>query len=516
VRIKETSRVSKSGRYLFRYGVAALLTAVALLLRLAFNPILRSQIPFATFYPAVLLSAWFLGRGPGFAACALSTILAIVFINPPVGLSHGGAPAQIIGIFLFLGFAIVLVLLVDTALAAKEKASRSEAEIRSLNEGLHARVRDFETLLDVAPIALFVAYDRTGAEVKMNATGAALIGMKPGDNPSKTGPDAEKLRYHLFKNGHEVAAESLPLQVAVREGAIIRGEELELLRPDGEWRYIVAAAAPLHDSNGAVSGAVAALQDVTALKKAQAEAARQAKEIARSSEDLRQFAYAASHDLQEPLRTVITYAQLIERRYGQQFDEDGHVFLDFVISSGKRLQRLLNDLREYWRIGVPEENPAQPVDSAAALAAAVANLAAALDDAGATVTVGELPAVVAHDVALVQLFQNLLGNAVKYRSEAPLVIDIQAAVKGVFCEFQVKDNGRGIDPRHHDHIFEIFQRLDDRPRSGSGMGLALCRKIVERYQGRIWVESQFGQGCCFRFTLPAVQTGSEHVAEPLV
>src|SRR5205085_700067 len=163
-----------------------------------------------------------------------------------------------------------------------------------------------------------------------------------------------------------------------------------------------------------------------------------------------------SHDLQEPLRTVVSYAQLVERRYGNVLDDDGRVFLDFIVSSGKRLARLLFDLREYWRIGVSDESRPQPVNTSTALSTAVANLAAAIEDAGAIVSAGELPAVMAHDIALVQLFQNLLGNAIKYRSETPLRIEINGEANGSLCHFEVKDNGRGIDPRYHDRIFDIF------------------------------------------------------------
>jgi signal transduction histidine kinase len=484
------------------------LTAAALLLRLAFNPVLRSQVPFGTFYPAVILSAWFFGRGPGFAAAILSATAVLTFIYPPIGAPVLGHAAQLIGVVLFLAFSFVLVMLVDIALETRDKARRSEAEIRSLNEGLVARIRDFETLLHVAPVPLFVAYDWTASNVDMNAAAAELIGMHPSENPSKTGPNAATLPYRVYKDGWELSGESLPLQVAARDGTVIRGEELELLRADGELRHVVAHAAPLYDTLGRVSGAVAALVDVTELSKARAESARQAKEVARSSEDLRQFAYAASHDLQELLRTVVAYAQLVERRYAKVLDDDGRVFLDFIVSSGKRLAQLLYDLREYWRVGVTNESPPQAVDTSAALETALANVAAAIEDAGATVTAGDLPPVMAHEVALVQLFQNLLGNAVKYRADVPLKIEITARTSGQLCQFEVKDNGRGIDPRFHDHIFEIFQRFESGARTGSGMGLALCRKIVERYQGRIWVESEPGRGSCFRFTLPAVQAAA--------
>ncbi len=490
--------------YLFRYGAAVLLTAAALFLRLAFNRILRAQVPFGSFYPAILLSAWFLGRGPGFASVILSAFAALLFIYPPIGAPMLAAPAQLIGISLFLVFSMILVILVDTAIEARDKAKRSENEIRSLNEGLAARIRDFETLLRVAPVPLLVTYDRWALNIEMNAAAAELMGMPASDNPSKTGPDAENVPFRVFKDGEELPGEALPLQIAAREGAVIRGQELELRRDDGEVRHLVAHAAPLLDSQGHINGAVAALLDVTDLTKAQAEAARHATEVARSSEDLRQFAYAASHDFQEPLRTVVAYAQLVERRYARVLDEDGRVFLDFIVSSGKRLAQLLFDLREYWRIGVSDESPAQPVNTSAMLAAALANLAAALKDAHATVTAGDLPPVMAHDIALVQLFQNLLGNAVKYRSDAPLTVQIKGAASGRICQFEVSDNGRGIDPRYHDQIFDIFRRLENGPNTGSGMGLALCRKIVERYQGRIWVESEPGCGSCFRFTLPAV------------
>jgi signal transduction histidine kinase len=487
----EGSHVRQPGRYFLRYSAAIILTAAALVLRLAFNPILRSQLPFITFYPAVIASAWYFGRGPGFASAVLASAAALTVFYPPVDLpAHN---AQLAGILLFLLFACALVLLVDTALRARDRAARSEAEVRTLNAGLSARVRDFETLLHVTPVALLVAEDRECKDVRMNAAASALIGVAPGAN----------VPYKITRDGVELPPESLPLQTAAREGVVIQGEAFEIRRADGEIRQIVSGGAPLRDEHGNVRGSVAALVDVTVLKQMEAESARRARDLARSSDDLRQFAYAASHDLQEPLRTVIIYAQLLDRRFGKVLDGDGRTFLDFVTGGAKRLEQLLNDLQEYWRVGAAAESPAQPVDSAAALARALANLSVSLEASGARVAAGEMPPVMAHEIALVQLFQNLLGNAIKYRSDAPPLIEVKGEKKGRFCEFEVKDNGRGIEPRHHETIFEIFRRLEHGLGSGSGIGLALCRKIVERYDGRIWVESVPGEGSTFRFWLPA-------------
>jgi len=238
---------------------------------------------------------------------------------------------------------------------------------------------------------------------------------------------------------------------------------------------------------------------------AQLEAANQ--ELAYSNTELQQFAYVASHDLQEPLRMVASYTQLLARRYRGKLDSDADEFIAYAVDGANRMQRLINDLLAYSRLGTRGKS-LELTSSESALAQALANLQIAIAENEAVVSHDPLPTVWADETQLVQLFQNLVGNAIKFRSLLPPRIHISAQQKEQGWLFSVSDNGIGIEPQYAERIFVIFQRLHSQAEySGTGIGLAVCKRIVERHGGRIWMESQPGQGATFYFTLPA--TGRE-------
>jgi len=226
-------------------------------------------------------------------------------------------------------------------------------------------------------------------------------------------------------------------------------------------------------------------------------------ELRRANKDLEQFAYAASHDLQEPLRGIQIYSELIERRYKDRLDEDGVQFLDFLSHGANRMEMLVNDLLTYTQIS-NIEIPSETVDAGQALQLALDNLREAIRESGAHVTSGPMPAPFVHLGQLRQLFQNLIGNAIKYRRpDVEPKIHIEATRQGSHWMFTVSDNGIGIDRAYQNQIFGLFKRLHDSDTySGTGIGLALCQRIVDRYHGRIWVESERGAGSKFHFTLP--------------
>jgi light-regulated signal transduction histidine kinase (bacteriophytochrome) len=227
-------------------------------------------------------------------------------------------------------------------------------------------------------------------------------------------------------------------------------------------------------------------------------------ELKRSNEDLEQFAYVASHDLQEPLRMIHNYVELLGERYRTQLDGNAHEFIAFALDGAKRMQQLIHDLLAYSRVGTRNKELV-PTDSAQVLAASLSNLKVAIEEARAEIRHDDLPEVMGDPVQLTQLFQNLIGNAVKFRGEAPPQVDVRAQRKGSEWEFSVRDNGLGIAEQDFHRIFVVFQRLhggDKYP--GTGIGLSVCKKIVERHGGRIWVESKPGKGATFRFTLPAM------------
>ena len=232
-----------------------------------------------------------------------------------------------------------------------------------------------------------------------------------------------------------------------------------------------------------------------------------AEELARSNAELAQFAYVVSHDLQEPLRLVTGYMRLLTERYGDQLDEDGQEFISYAADAAARMKKMITDLLAYSRTG---RNGREIVAVAceAALDEACADLRAAITESAAEISHGPLPTVGGDAAQFAHLFQNLIGNAIKFRGQAPPRIHVSAELNGQEWVFSVRDNGIGLDPRFADRIFKVFQRLHAREQyPGTGIGLAIARKIVEHRGGRIWVESEPGKGATFHFTVPVSPPG---------
>jgi PAS domain S-box-containing protein len=252
--------------------------------------------------------------------------------------------------------------------------------------------------------------------------------------------------------------------------------------------------------------------EVAERKRAQSILAQQSAELARSNSELEQFAYIASHDLQEPLRMVGSYVQLLERNYKNLFDAKGEEYIAYAVDGAKRMQMLINDLLSYSRVGT-RGNEFALTDCAGVVGLAIRNLQKAIQESGATITCDPLPTVLADKMQLLQLFQNLLANAIKFRADPYPEIRITAKHTDGLWQFAVKDNGIGIEQRHFERIFLIFQRLHSRREyPGTGMGLAICKKIVDRHGGTIWPVSEPGMGTTFFFTLPD-QAGDHHESE---
>jgi PAS domain S-box-containing protein len=267
-------------------------------------------------------------------------------------------------------------------------------------------------------------------------------------------------------------------------------------RKDGMLLEISLTISPVRDGNGTIIGASKIARDITETKKMVAE-------LHRSNAILEEFAYSASHDLQEPLRTVKIYGELLKRRHADHLDPDGLIVLDHLQSGAQRMETLLSDLLAYARV-TKFEKPNERIDANLAYESALQNLGSSISEVNGKVTAISLPSVRMHFAHLQQLFQNLIGNAIKYRNPetAPIVI-IRASRDAAVWHFSVDDNGIGIAPEFTKTIFGLFKRLhgtEEYP--GSGLGLAICQRIVEQYGGRIWVESKALQGSTFRFTVP--------------
>jgi light-regulated signal transduction histidine kinase (bacteriophytochrome) len=244
------------------------------------------------------------------------------------------------------------------------------------------------------------------------------------------------------------------------------------------------------------------MQDITDQKQHERELQHWNEDLRRANQALEEFAYVASHDLQEPLRTVASYAQLLVHRYIDKLDEDAKQMTASITAGVQRMQDLIRDLLEYSRAGEQSDANLQRVKAETAVQDALAGLAAAIQEAGAQVTLGTLPTVIGNPQLLAQLFQNLIGNAIKYRSEQRPRIEITATPQNHEWVFAVRDNGIGFEPHYARQIFGVFKRLQNRSVSGTGIGLAICRRIVERHGGRIWAESEPGKGSSFYFTMP--------------
>ena len=248
-----------------------------------------------------------------------------------------------------------------------------------------------------------------------------------------------------------------------------------------------------------------AVLERTAELKQREEDMRQANRVLRrTNEDLQQFAWAASHDLQEPLRMVVTYTQFLARRYSDQLDETGNQFISFAVTGAQRMQTLLQGLLEYWQVNERTNGAAAVTDAKVALGKALGNLQMMIAESGATVSHTHLPTLPVSEAALIQLFQNLIGNAIKYRKakETPHIHIAAERLGSQEWQFSVQDNGIGIAPEHQELIFRIFKRLNGHQYAGAGIGLAICVKIVEHLGGRLWVESEAGRGSTFYFTVP--------------
>jgi PAS domain S-box-containing protein len=276
--------------------------------------------------------------------------------------------------------------------------------------------------------------------------------------------------------------------------------ELFGLREDGtEFPIEVGVQAVVADRDVLV---LIAIVDVTQQKNAEAALKKLADDLQRSNGDLAQFAYVASHDLKEPLRKVSSFCQLLKERYQGQLDAEAHRYIDYAVDGSRRMNALITALLELAQVNSRAARNV-PVETSAACRVAVDNLSTVIEESGAEVTFGEFPVVLGDEAQLAQLFQNLIGNAIKFRGPRSPVVTIDARRDDATWLFSVQDNGIGIEPAQHQRVFQIFQRLHTREKyPGTGIGLSICQRIVERHGGRIWIESTPGCGTTFFFTLP--------------
>ena len=382
-------------------------------------------------------------------------------------------------------------------------------ELRGGVQRLNREAAFLQAILDSA-VPSIISTTPEGLITTFSRGSEKLLGYRAEEIIGKVTPEIIHDAYEVVARAVELTAElgrtiepGFEVFVAKARGGGSETREWTYLRKDRTRIPVRLSVSEIVNKDGVLVGFLGIARDVSELKRGQAILEQTATELKRSNEDLEQFAYVASHDLQEPLRMIASYLQLLERRYKGRLEAEADQYIDFAVSGATRMQTLIRDLLTYSRIGAHRKDP-QPVDVSATVKLALENLKIAIGEKEASIMVDPLPTVVGEPTLLIQLFQNLIDNAVKFCKEATPRIHISATRERAEWIFSIADNGIGIDPQYLEHVFVIFKRLHGRDHyPGTGIGLAICKRIVDRHGGRIWVESQPGHGTTFRFSIPA-------------
>lgn len=374
---------------------------------------------------------------------------------------------------------------------AEEQLKTAIAELDRSNQALVESEGLYHSLVEHVPVSVYridlegrltfgnSAYQKDLGRPLEGLLGKTVFDLFPKTEASKYDADDQK-----------VIETHAPIHAV--EDHYVRGNRL----------YVEVLKCPVFDHEGHLVGVQGLYWDVTARKQAEEQSRKTMKELERSNMDLRQFAGVASHDMHAPLRWIVKLSTMLQEKYANQLDASGRESLGVILTSAEHMQELINDLLAHSRVGTSHK-PLEAIDCASAVSKANSNLAFSIEESDAQIQVARLPTVMANKVELVQLFQNLIGNAIKYRGEAAPRIDVSAESQGEHWLFRVKDNGIGVPERYREKIFEAFKRLhseDNYP--GTGIGLATCKKIVEGLDGKIWVESGESEGSVFLFTVP--------------
>jgi PAS domain S-box-containing protein len=392
-------------------------------------------------------------------------------------------------ILLFLGTSVLILLVSAYYILERDLWSRILA-----HDALRQSADELRDLYDNAPCG-YLSLDSSGALLRINATLAAWLGYSREEvlqireaRPFLTSESVQKLDAAF---------------AGFKEHGRIEELGLDMVRKTGSVMPILLTADAIRDSSGRYVSCRGTVFDITGRKESEDRLLKTVRDLKRSNDELQQFAYVASHDLQEPLRMVASYTQLLAQRYKGRLDSDADEFMAYAVDGSNRMQKLIQDLLAYSRVG-KTGIPLREISSEHALTEALGHLRATIAESCAVVTHDELPAVTTNKTHLTQVFQNLVGNAIKYHGADAPCVHISAVKNGANqWVFSVRDNGLGIDPQYFERIFVLFQRLHGpKEFKGTGIGLAICKKIMEQLGGKIWVESQLGEGSTFCFALP--------------
>ena len=387
----------------------------------------------------------------------------------------------------------VMLLLTIVVLYNAQRLFDAEKMRQVLTSDYQSLQKQLQGLVDNSPAAISIK-DRNGRYLLINNHFERLVKRS---RSQILGKKAEA----IFESPVLVDVLESSRQVVDKEDVVTTEITLDF---EGSPHTYMNTEFPLLDSQGQVDSIGGIWTDISEHKLLTETLNAKNIDLERSNKELEQFAYVASHDLQEPLRMVSSYMQLLETRYKSKLDQDAQEFIDFAVDGALRMQSLIQDLLAFSRVGTRGKDPS-PVDASFALADAMQNLKMRMEETAAKVEADPLPTVLADKDQLVQVFQNLIGNALKFKGENEPEIRISVQESQGFAQFCVADNGIGFDSKHADRIFVLFQRLNTRDKyEGTGIGLAICKKIVERHGGHIWAESQLGKGSSFFFTFPLV------------
>jgi PAS domain S-box-containing protein len=419
------------------------------------------------------------------------------FVLPAGGWAHLTDPADPFAAVRYLVASVFVCWICEVLISSRERARTAERRLRESE-------RIYRAIGESIPFGIWIA-DAEGRSTYASEAILTLTGMtlqewtESGWNRALHAEDRER----VLAQWPDYVRDPRPWS-----------EELRFRGVNGEYHPVLRCGVPVRDDDGRVLCWAGINLDISRLKEAEAELQLQAEELKRSNRDLEQFAFVASHDMQEPLRTVNIYTELLLRRMEEGRSEELNQFAEYIHKGVARMERLIRDLLHYSRV-IHDQSEDHVVDAGAAAREAVKVSQALVEQSGAQVTIDALPTVLAGEAHVTQLFQNLISNAIKYRREDAVPrIRISAEMRDGQALFRVADNGMGFEPQYAEKVFRLFTRLHGHQYGGSGLGLAICQRIVERYGGSIGAESRVGEGSTFFFTLPAANgAGAQQAVE---